>query len=220
MKILIMVLSHNDNGIYNKLVQTIRETWDSDDIKDVETLYYYSDNSIDSIKIDGDCLFIPCEDGIDEIGYKVLKSFEFILEEISFDYVYKMNCSSYLNKELLKDIVQKNNGKEIYGGFLGKHNDIDFASGAGTLLSKDLVKYIVDNKDTWDHSLIEDVAIGKMLMNKVNILPMDRVSIVNGVDFDKINTKCHHYRCKNENNRDNDIIIMKELYNIYKKNKE
>lgn len=215
MKILIMVLSHNDNGIYNRLVETIRTTWDSDIVKDVETLYYYSNNSLDSIKIDGDCLFIPCEDGIHNLGYKVLKSFEYVLENIDFDYIYKMNCSSYLNKSMLKDIVLENQRDNLYGGFLGRHNDINFASGAGTLLSKDLVKYIVDNKETWDHSLVEDVAIGKIL-NKVSILPMDRVSIVDGVDIDKINTKCYHYRCKNNHNRENDIVIMRELHNRYK----
>lgn len=215
MKILIMVLSHNDNGIYNRLVETIRATWNNDIVKDVQTLYYYNNNSLDSIKMDGDSLFIPCEDGISNLGYKVLKSFEYILEKIDFDYIYKMNCSSYLNKSMLRDIVLENQRDNLYGGFLGKHNDIDFASGAGTLLSKDLVKYIVDNQENWDHSLVEDVAIGKLLSN-ITIFPMDRVSIVDGIDIDKINTKCYHYRCKNDHNRDNDIIIMRELYNKYK----
>jgi hypothetical protein len=218
MKILIMVLSHNDNGIYNQLVETIRATWDSDIVKDVQTLYYYSNNSLDSIKMYGDCLFIPCEDGIHNLGYKVLKSFEYVLENIDFDYIYKMNCSSYLNKSMLRDIVESNQREILYGGFLGRHNDINFASGAGTLLSKYLVKYIVDNQETWDHSLVEDVAIGKLL-HRVSILPMDRVSIVDGVDTDKLNTKCYHYRCKNDNNREMDIIIIRELHNRYKNNK-
>ena len=177
MKILIMVLSHNDNGIYNRLVETIRATWDSDIVKDVQTLYYYSNNSLDSIKMYDDCLFIPCEDGIHNLGYKVLKSFEYVLENIDFDYIYKMNCSSYLNKSMLKDIVESNQRERLYGGFLGRHNDIDFASGAGTILSKDLVRYIVDNQENWDHSLVEDVSIGKMLMD-FNITIIDVKMII------------------------------------------
>ena len=213
-----MVLSYNDNGIYTRLVDTIRKTWDSEIVDDVKTLYYYNDNNLESIKINGDELFIPCEDGIDKLGYKVILSLEYVLDNIEFDYIFKMNCSSYLNKKMLKDIVLKNQRDNLYGGFLGRYNDIDFASGAGTLLSKDLVKYIVDNKELWDHSLVEDVSIGKILMGKVDILPMDRVSIVNGLDNDKLNTICHHYRCKN-NNRDNDILIMNELYKIHKNSK-
>ena len=56
-----------------------------------------------------------------------------------------------------------------------------------------------------------------MLIRKKNITPIElpRVSIVNGINQEQINTKCFHYRCKNENNRELDILIMKELHNIY-----
>lgn len=217
MKILIMVLSHNDNGIYNRLVETIKETWDSEVVDDIETIYYYNDSSLDSIKINGDELFIPCEDGIDKLGYKVLSTFEYILDNFDFDYIFKMNCSSYLNKGLLKELVKNMPTNNLYAGYIGIHDNITFASGAGSLLSKDLVKLILDNKDKWRHSLIEDVAIGEILMNNnIGIIPMNRVSIINGIDNHKLNTECHHYRCKNDN-REMDIIIMKELYKIYKK---
>ena len=216
MKILIMVSSHNDNGIYDRLVDTIRNTWDSEIVDDIRTLYYYNDSKLDSIKIYNDEIFLPCGGGVDKIGYKILLSFEYILNNIEFDYVFKTNCSSYINKKLLKNLAKDMPRNKLYAGFLGYHDGIKFISGAGNLISKDLVELILNNKDKWNHSLMEDVAIGKILMdNNISFYPLDRVSIVNGIDNDKLNTKCHHYRCKNDNNREIDIMIMKELYKIY-----
>lgn len=219
MKILIMVLSHKDGGIYDGLVDVIKNTWDNDMVDGFETIYYYSDNNLDSVKIIDKDIFIPCEDGIDNLGYKVLSTFEFVLNNFEFDYIFKMNCSSYLNKNLLRDLVIDKPRNKFYAGVVGSHGDINFVSGSGTLLSRDLVELILDNKDKWDHSLIEDVSIGKILTSN-NVIPysMNRIDIINGLDIKKINTICHHYRCKNDNNREYDIIIMKELYNIYKKN--
>ena len=208
-----MVLSVKDNGIYDEFNKTIRETWYKDQVDGVETIFYYSSSKSEMI---GDELFIQSEEGIENLGHKVISSLEYVLDNIEFDYIFKMNCSSYLNKKMLKDILINKPRTNFYSGFMGIHYGIRFVSGSGTILSKDLVKLIVDSKYNWNHSYIEDVSIGKIMMDSnVNITNLNRVDITNGLDYNLINIKNHHYRCKNSN-RKYDIIILKELYKKYK----
>ncbi len=210
-----MVLSFKDGGIYDNLNKTIRETWYKDQVDGVETVFYYGSSKSEMI---GDELFIKSEEGIENLGHKVISSLEYVLDNIDFDYIFKMNCSSYLNKKMLKDILIDKPRSNFYSGFMGTHDGIRFVSGSGTILSKDLVKIIVDSKYDWNHSYIEDVSIGKLMMdNNINITTLNRVDIINGLDYNLINIKNHHYRCKN-NNRDNDILVMNELYKIHKNN--
>lgn len=209
-----MVLSVKDGGIYDELNKTIRDTWNKDKVDGVETIFYYSSSKLEIIK---DELFVKSDEGIDNLGYKVISSLEYILENIEFDYIFKMNCSSYLNKDLLKNILIDKPRTKFYSGLIGNHDGIRFASGSGTVISRDLVRLIVENKHKWNHHYIEDVSIGKLMMdNNIDITPMNRVDIINGLDYNLINIKNHHYRCKNHH-REIDIIILKELYKKYKK---
>ena len=214
MKILVIVLSFKDSGIYEKLEFTARETWNKDEVDNVETIFFYGGHSQNELI--GDRLYLASPEGLSNLGHKVISAFEFLLENMRFDFIFKINLSAYLNKSLLKEICSSMEQKNIYSGFLGDFGDTVFTSGAGTLLSKDVVQFIVENKNDWQHNYMEDVSMG-MLIKKKNITPiaLPRVSIVNGINREQINTKCFHYRCKNENNRDLDILIMKELHNIY-----
>lgn len=220
MKILIMVLSVKDNSIYENLIKTIRYTWDSDIVDDVKTIYYYGNKGNDEIEIFGDEIFTKSNDnGISTIGYKVIESLEYVIDNFQFDYLFKMNCSSYLNKKMLKDFLLDKPISKYCCGIIGNHNKIEFTSGSGSIFSRDIVELIVSNKKNWDHSLVEDVSIGKILKEKnIKLTKGERIDIINGIDYNLINKKCYHYRCKNKNNRNLDISIMKELYKIHKKN--
>jgi hypothetical protein len=215
MKILVMVLSFKDGGVYDNLNKTIRETWYNDQVDGVETIFYYSSSISEMI---GDELFIKSEEGIENLGHKVISSLEYVLDNIEFDYIFKMNCSSYLNKKMLKDILIDKPRNNFYAGFMGTHDGIKFVSGSGTILSRNLIQLIVDSKHDWNHNYIEDVSIGKLMMdNNIDITTLNRVDIINGLDYNLINIKNHHYRCKNSD-RNNDILVMNELYKIHKNN--
>ena len=50
--------------------------------------------------------------------------------------------------------------------------DLKFVSGSGIILDKSSVKNIVLNKNIWDHSKIDDVALGKVCQT-LNIPPTE-----------------------------------------------
>jgi hypothetical protein len=213
-----MVLSVKDNSIYDNLVKTIRETWDNDKVDGFTTIYYYGNNGNSETTLIGDELFVKSPEGMSTMCHKVIESLEYALNNFEFDYVFKMNCSSYLNKKMLKDFLVDKPLDKYCCGIIGTHNDINFTSGCGSILSRDIVDLIVKNKENWNHSLIEDVSIGKILSQNNILLNLgERVDITNGIEFNLINKKCYHYRCKNSN-REIDSQIMKELYKKYKNN--
>ncbi len=146
MKILIMVLSVKDNSIYERLVRTVRETWDSEIVDGFQTIYYYGKGDNEDIVLIGDELFTTSPDGMSHLGHKVIQSLEYVLANFEFDYVFKMNCSSYLNKNMLKDFLIDKPREKFCCGVIGVHNGIKFCSGGGSILSRDVVKTIVKNK--------------------------------------------------------------------------
>lgn len=216
MKVLIMVLSVKDNGLYENLVSVIKKTWDSEIVDDFQTIYYYGSNGNNETMLIDNELFTSSKEGYSNMGYKVIDALEYIFKNFEFDYLFKMNCSSYLNKKVLKEFLKDKPSEKYYCGGIGVHDGISFGSGCGSILSRDVVEVIVNNKNDWNHKYIEDVSIGKILLdNGINVVLGDRVDIINGLDFNLINKKCYHYRCKNYD-RSLDTLIINELYKKYK----
>jgi hypothetical protein len=102
--------------------------------------------------------------------------------------------------------------------------------GGNYIISKDVIKGIVDNKHLWDHSLMEDMA-ASYLVSKLNIpfSPGKACSIekkptgwqclcygsesIDFTDFKDMNKVSQFFiRVKQDDDRTRDEYIMKELY--------
>jgi hypothetical protein len=228
MKILILIISSIEEP-YKKLENTIRETWGKN-TNDVKIFYNYGNGSSPSF-IDDDKIICDCHESMDNIGLKTVKSFELLFENFEFDYIFRTNLSSFVNIDNMVKYLKDIPLERFYGGMcslnfsgvhLHKFGEGTFASGSGYFLSKDVVKLIIDNKELWDHSVIDDVAIAGLL-KKLGLLPslcprIDIDSTSNDILYynnipisdDDIN-KCYHFRCKTSGDRSGDIEIFKKL---------
>ncbi len=151
------------------------------------------------------------------IGHKTLQAFKACMAEFDFDYIYRTNVSSYLKLEGLNSYIKDQPRINFFSGYKGTHHGITFASGSGYFISKDLVERVVSLEDHWDHDLIDDVAIGKLLgiHHDVQIREAERL------DFDSIesyaedqindNQQIFHFRCKAKN-ADVTISLMHMLH--------
>jgi hypothetical protein len=215
MKILVLVLSFHDNGLYSHLYRTQKETWDSIEHKDVDTFYYFGDSEKKFIK-DKDIYVTAKEEHPFGLGEKFLQALD-LVKDYKFDYIFKTNSSSYIDKALLIDFIKDKPINNLYCGFMSNAENIPFISGTGTYLSKDLVNYILENKSKWKHNLNEDVATGDLL-SKIN------VKLSPGKRFDlteasynlsqEIDPNHYHYRCKMQYSRELDILNMHKIFNI------
>lgn len=210
MKILILVLSFNDNAIYSEFYKTQKETWDSEKIDGVETFYYFGNTNKNEII--GNDIFVDVNESTHNCGYKTINTFE-LINDLEFDYVFRTNSSSYVDKKMLLEYVETKPKENYYSGMIGNYDGINFASGSGYFISKDLIHLVLNEKNKWKHELIDDVAIAKILFDN-NISPShnDRFDVLN---WFKIPMNFFHYRLKNKN-RNFDIETM---YRI-KKNKD
>lgn len=215
MKILILVLSFNDNNLYTKLYNTQKITWDSVKNENVDTFYYFGNSEKNFIK-DKNVYVTAKENYFFNLGEKFLQALD-LIKNYEFDYIFKTNSSSYVDKALLIDFVKDKPTNNFYCGIMGKFNNIDFISGAGTYLSKDLVSYILENKSKWNHNLIEDVATADLL-SKINVkLSLGKRFDLTEVSYNpsqEIDPNHYHYRCKMQYSRELDILNMHKIFNI------
>jgi len=141
MKILIIVLSHNDGGIYSLFYESQKKTWDSVVVDDVETYYLFGNHHCDEI-VNKEILVNVSESGINNCGYKTLKSF-ILTKNIKYDYIFRTNSSSYVDKKMLLEYIKDKPIEKYYSGVIGFHGGIKFSSGSGYFISRDLVNLIM-----------------------------------------------------------------------------
>lgn len=163
----------NKNGHYKNIEKISRSTWMKKSPDNVKTIFMYGDS--DTIYWDEDSSFyVDRMEGHQNSVclYKTIKAFEFFYES-NFDYVYRTNCTGYFDLEIASSFVEDKPIHNFYCGFIGKHQEISFASGASYFLSKDIVKKIIENQDIlfsyrypgW----MDDVAIGKFVTEELGI---------------------------------------------------
>lgn len=175
-KLIILVLSHQSK-LYQNLEKCIRSTWGSMKYENVKIFYYYGGNKN---FIQNDKIFHNVLDTMSNIGFKTLYSYEYLLKNFDFDYVFRTNSSSYVSIPNILEYLDGKPKERFYNGIIEKYYfrnslfskklALDFVSGSGYFLSKDVVVSIVENKNLWNHTYIDDVSLG-MLCNKLNILP-------------------------------------------------
>ena len=113
------------------------------------------------------------------------------------------------------------NNKNDYSGFIGRHNNINFASGAGILLSKQMCSNLITYKNLLNYNLLDDVSIGLLFQtNNITIFPLTRFEAynyennVNNITKEMIENY-YHFRCKSDNNLKTLIIMKKVIDLIY-----
>jgi hypothetical protein len=156
-----------------------------------------------------DSLSIDIPDSLASIGVTTLLSFKFALENYQFDYLARTNTSSYLNLDILNELVNAHvsvGSKRVLAlhGFWGKK---PYPSGALYVLSRQQIEEVVSKAHEWIHDYIDDVALGLLLnLKKNDYIPISRY------EFEANSTSSYgeilpkvgyaHYRCKGSNSRE------------------
>lgn len=211
MKILIVTLTYLDGGIYTKFFESQNDSWNSVEVDGVDTFFLVGNNDKD--EIDGNLIKTNVPESLGNCGYKTLKAFE-LLKDRDYDYIFRTNSSSYVDKQLLKDYLQDKPRTNFYSGVIGNHHGIIFASGSGFIVSKNVVDLVLLKQEYWEHRFIDDVALGLLLRHlSISPVPAPRFDIrtVNN----STPTNYYHYRIKTPN-RLNDCEYMKSIFELKK----
>lgn len=215
MKILVAVLSARRRP-YPWLVRTIERTWASADVPGAEVVFYFGGAPERLVR--GRRVFLPAGDGLEATGEKTLALFEYALERLAFDLLFRTNASSYVDLPNLGRFVDAAaQPGAYYAGFVGRHEGRPFASGSGYFLSRDLVELALSERPSWRHSLLDDVALAEALARHgIEPVELPRQDISSPEAVSSVDTSLFHFRCKTTGRfRTGDVRIMLGLHRAF-----
>ncbi len=221
MKILNLIL-FSESKEYNIMRNYIRRINNKQNIE--YYFYMYNEELEDEYKIEGDMIYIRGKEtfipGILEKTIKVLE----IMKDRDYDYIIRSNASTIVNFRLLKEKMEEIKN-EINNDYVGvykiyiKELDIEFVTGTNIILSKKLVKYIIDNKEKIDYELIDDISIGKLMKDKFKIRIIENAYTIDNKGEYEDNIIIYRYGTK-VYNRKKDIKHMFKLLKNFNKIKK
>lgn len=216
MKILNLIL-YNENKYYSQM----KEILEKHNKKYNIDFYFisYREDLIEDYYIDNHDIYIRgTETMIPGCLAKTIFCFELFVDK--YDYIVRSNISTVINFDALKKYLNEN--KINYGGYVlyttktskfynvaEKHLNIEYVGGTSITLNNNVLKNIIKNKNKLDYEVIDDVSIG-LLLNNMLVQPENIRKFV--INHDIYNDDIIFYR-NNSENRDEDIINMKNIIN-------
>jgi len=229
MKILNLVLYSDNEEIYVQMYEALSGYYKG--FSDVTTYFYkYNENITDNIEVSGDIINIKGREsympGILNKTIDAFMLFKNNREYEKYDYIIRSNISSIVNFSLLSEQLELK-PVEYYGstniGYITLDNtNIPFASGTNIIMSKKGYMIFVDNINLLDKALIDDISIA-VFFHKLNIkiTKVDKAGengfvfvpmINNNLEYEKlVSSNYLVYRNRSENNRQYDVINMKNI---------
>jgi hypothetical protein len=218
MKIIILIIaSHAEH--YDKMINIWKKYMNNH--PNITSFFIMNNENIpEDVIVEQDIMYVNSnETYVPGILHKTVKCIEYCLNNFEFDFIYRTNLSSFLVLDKLYDFININKSID-YGGVIGFYEGIYYSSGSGFFISKDTCKYLVDNESKLKIHLIDDIAIGELLIKKYEITPILRINTFEheNCDFNIFkNNYIFHFRCKFENRSEVTISTMNKLYDLFYK---
>lgn len=162
-RVLVFVLSCN-HPPWDRLMKVSMETWDSENVPDVPTIYYHGyPVAPEHPRV----LQLPMPEGYYAINAKNMMAFRSALNW-QWDYMARVNASCYVHKQRLLERAQSLPDKGLFQCVLadptpncGTTNKWPWG-GMQFILSRDVVETMVANSDRIRHDMMEDAALGEL----------------------------------------------------------
>ena len=221
-KIIISVLAGGSEH-YEKMEDAARDTCFKDPPDNISIYYVHNRRAgIDSDVGDGEsklidnCFIYGHEDaGRVHLLRKCVEFWGYCLENLDFDYIFRPNLGCWVSMDALNKLVNTLSMEGVWGGAFGttkgRRRGLEFISGSGFLLSRDVVQLIWDyhlnDKDLTieynGNSLVDDVAIGAFITGfrchphkgiNIDRTLLPRIDIrETEICASRIDPDCHHY---------------------------
>jgi hypothetical protein len=199
--------------------------------KDIDCFFIESRQDVTAPYVSDNVLYTCGNEGYAEILDKTLRSIQYFSDRLDdYDYIIRSNLSSLYDFEELKRYVSKSATHGVYAGCIGEYVGIQYVSGSGMIMTPDVVKELIKNKHLVERYgypsgfvhgnqgyqyVMDDVSIGYILRHS-NILPQvaPRRNILSKEYFNENIADIYspgefHYRCRFDNDRGEDEIIVK-----------
>lgn len=169
-----------------------------------------------------DVLEIEIPDLFPLLLWKYLGLYRHFIENTGFDFLYTTNSNCYIQPTKLLELVQRTSRLKTFAGTPLRAGRRNFVSGANRLMSRDVVKLILDHFTEIDRGFIEDVSQGDFLVKrhlKITSLPTEDIHSMEEAiaTNDSRLRELHQVRIKTKHSREiEDVKIMEYLHSRVK----
>lgn len=212
---------------YANLMKVSMDTWDSVQQEGIETVFYCDGNKPNTDRV----IYFNLSTDIFKAGYKTLAAFEWALKNKEWDYLCRPQANAYIHKKELIKHIQDIPDSNVFEA-IECSGPPRWRWGVAYVFSRDVIQKMVDNKDKWNHGMMEDVALSD-LADKLDVpyrngkacsinkeLDGSWLCLAYGSesfkfkDFSEINKGNGQfwYRCKQDHDRTQDEYVMRELF--------
>ncbi len=184
-KIIVLIINSNKYPS-NISVPIIKQTWGKNLPKNIK-LYFVEDSKFETRLVKNHIqISTQFRNKYDDpVSYRMKYAFKWIEENLNFDILYRATTTSYIDMKKLNNFALSLNPRDLYAGEntvyppilknpafpLTNENDktVEYASGAGYFLSRDVVKKININSNKLSLPHYDDVSLG-YLMEELGII--------------------------------------------------
>lgn len=220
MKVLILVLASEKDPWKYIREEGQEKTWDSIEVPDVQTIYYFSSIHHQSTLF-GKRLTVNCPDDFYMMHWRLKLALDYVWN-LEWDYIFRISASSYVDKELMLKKAQTLPKEKCYCGIECCGGSV--ASGCGFFMSRDVVQILRD-KIPVDPTLSpyglhpDDVLVGKILEGEgIYVTPgAERFDYWHPPVPRSLDDRCYHWRCKHDglaNDGRPDVEAMQVIFNV------
>jgi hypothetical protein len=173
--------------------------WPLQYVHDYFSMYRYK-YRIPRTFVIGDEIHVDVPEGLSHLTIKMLAGLE-KLEKLEYDFVYRTTLSTVVNLEVLeKQTKFLGIADAIYAGYLVDFNTHPFISGTSTLVNRKAIKVLSKYRRKLNFAKLDDVAIGRVLENLVEPVPIPHLNITSSEDIENLSPEdlaiTLSYRCK------------------------
>ena len=227
-----MVLS-SEHDPYDKFMQAQQQTWDSVPHPFVDVVYYYcggrgiNKNVMNGPKLNRSTeLSVECSTDYYKMHWKFKKALD-IVNYGQYDYIFRTNASSYIDKQALYEYAKKLPKHRLYAGWLlgwlNKYVEFEgrkirelCISGAGIWFSFDSLGLLHrDIREDHNKKIEDDVLFGRIMLTH-GIQPINIRQMISLTGVEDYIPGSYHYRLKT-NDREKDIETMYWLHDKIRK---
>lgn len=134
--------------------------------------------------------------GRDNLWYKTLDGFQWLLENEEFDYLLRPCASNYVDLTLVEKFLQRIGIKnDIYAGSVAQYKNVKYASGSFYILSRNLVEKLVESRLSLEPvrspyasaTIIDDVTVGKVITKDfgIKIIDIPKIQLTSVVQIEQ-----------------------------------
>jgi hypothetical protein len=237
MKILILsIYSESDKEKYVEMLE-IQRTY-IHKFNNVNAYFVtYRETNVNEVEIEDDFVYVKGAESYLGILKKTIDALEYIFKlNDTFDYVIRTNVSTILNIPKIYEYCELLPKENVYTSCtMRKLNWLDprggiteeklfgtmYATGSRIIMSNDVVKNILKNKEILRYDIVDDVSIGIYINSYLPIVIKNNEKINKGTCYkteedetmtiDDINNSMMFFQNKTLGNRSEDIINMKKI---------